>query len=105
MKLFSFFKRKLKKDPTAVQRIRRVTEYMPEFYKTHRQFLACIEYLDYNEWGLALDSLIQLADETGHYFSEEFWLELAAAADTMKLDKEAGYCREQIKRSQKDIGS
>jgi hypothetical protein len=100
MKLFSFIKRKLKKDPTAEQRIRRVIEYMPEFYKTHRQFLACIEYLDYNEWGLALDSLIQLADETGHYFSEEFWLELAAAADTMKLTKEAGYCKEQIKRNE-----
>ncbi len=78
---------------------------MPEFYKTHQQYIDCLEYLEHREWELALDSLIELAAETGHYFSEGFWLGLADAADKMDLTDKANYCRKQIKRNEKDIKS
>jgi hypothetical protein len=78
---------------------------MPDFYRTHRQFINCVEFLENREWELAFDSLIELADETEHYFSEDFWLELADYADKMDLTDKANYCRKQIKQNEEDIKS
>lgn len=105
MKLFNFIKRQKKTDFSPEQTIRRLVDYMPDFYRTHRQFINCVKYLDKREWELALDSLIDLADETEHYFSEDFWLGLAYASDQMGLTDKANYCRKQIKRNEKDIKS
>ncbi len=90
---------------TPEQTIGRLVDYMPDFYKTHRQFINCVEYLDHREWPLALDSLIELTGETEHYFSEDFWLGLADSASKMGLTDQANYCRKQIKRNEQDIKS
>jgi hypothetical protein len=92
-------------DISPEQTIRRMISYMPEFYKTHRQFENCTEFLANGEWGLALESLIELADETEHYFSEDFWKALIEASDKMKLEQSAKYCRQQILRNERDIKS
>jgi hypothetical protein len=92
-------------DFSPEQTIRRLVDYMPDFYRTQRQFINCIAFLDNREWELALDSLIELADETEHYFSEDFWLGLADSADKMNLTDKANYCRKQIKRNVEDIKS
>jgi len=42
--------------------MRRLVEYMPEFYKTHRQFVNLIDFLECREWKLALKSLIELVN-------------------------------------------
>ncbi|MBI9055534.1 MAG: hypothetical protein JEY96_17050 [Bacteroidales bacterium] len=105
MKIFSFLKQQTKTDLIPEHVIRRVVDYMPDFYKTHRQYINCLEYINNREWELALDSLIELADETEHYFSEEFWIGLANSADKMKLSDKAKYCRKQIKRNARDIKS
>lgn len=105
MKLFNFFKRQQNTDYSPEQTIRRLVDYMPEFYRTHRQFIDCVAFLKNREWELALDSLIELADETGHYFSEEFWLGLANSADKMNLTDKADYCRKQIKRNENEVKS
>lgn len=102
MKLFNFFNRPQK---TPEQIIRRIIDYMPDFYKSHRQFINSVEFLEHNELELALDSLVELADETEHYFSEDFWLGLADSADKMGLSEKANYCRKQIKRNEQDIKS
>ena len=57
----------------------------------------CAEFLDNKEWELALDCLIDLADETEHHFPEDFWLGLANASEKMNLLEKANYCRKQIK--------
>jgi hypothetical protein len=101
MGLFSF----KEKEPTPAKIIQRIIDYMPEHYSTHRQFKNSVEYLAHREWGLALDSLLELADESGDYFSEEFWSALGDAADKMGLKEEADYCREQIKRNKREINS
>ena len=44
--------------------------YLMNNVETPEQFINCIDFLDNREWELALDSLIELADETGHYFSD-----------------------------------
>ena len=105
VKLFNFIKRQSKPDVSSEEIIRHLVDYMPEFYRTHRQFINCIEYLDNNEWELALDSLVELVNETNHYFSADFWLELASSADKMNLIEKANYCRKQITRNNFDIGS
>ncbi|MBK8243661.1 MAG: hypothetical protein IPK88_09560 [Saprospiraceae bacterium] len=105
VKLFNFINRQPKTDFSPEQIIGRLVDYMPNFYRTHRQFINCVEFLDNREWELALDSLIELADETEHYFSEDFWLGLADSADKMDLTDKANYCRKQIKRNEKDIKS
>jgi len=78
---------------------------MPDFYRSHRQFINCVEFLENREWELALDSLIELADETEHYFSEDFWHGLSESAEKMKLTDKANYCSKQIKRNAEDIKS
>ena len=78
-------------------------DYMPEFYKNHRQFKNCIEFFENNEFGLALESLVELADETEHYFSEEYWKELSKAADKMEMPKTANYCKKESKRTLKGL--
>ncbi|MEJ7684444.1 MAG: hypothetical protein WKG06_42680 [Segetibacter sp.] len=54
--------------------------------------------------GLALETLIEMADESGHYFSEDFWLNLATCADKMQQTQQAEYCRQQILKNEKEIG-
>jgi hypothetical protein len=49
-------------------------------------------------------ALIELADETEHYFPEDFWLGLADLPK-MNLADNANYCRKQIKRNAEDIKS
>jgi hypothetical protein len=105
VKLFNFLKRQHKTDFSPKQTIKRLVDYMPDIYRTHRQFINCVEYIDNREWELALDSLIELADETEHYFSEDFWFGLAYSADKMGLTNEADYCRKQIKLNEKDVKS
>ena len=105
MKIFNFFKRQQNTDYSPEQTISRLVDYMPEFYRTHRQFIDCVDFLENREWEVALDSLIELADETGHYFSEEFWLGLANSADKMNLTDKADYCRKQIKRNENEVKS
>jgi len=105
MKLFKRKNINTKTDLTPEQNIRRLVDYMPGFYKSQRQFINCIDFLDNREWELALDSLIELADETGHYFSEEFWQGLSVSASKMNLHDQVKYCRKQLDRNAKDVKS
>jgi hypothetical protein len=59
--------------------------------------------LQNREWELALDSLIELADESGHYFSETFWLDLSECADSMQLTQQGVYCRQQVIRNEREL--
>ncbi len=99
MKLFNFLKNTKNIDSKPDETIKRMIDFMPEFYKSHQQFKNCAEFSEHREWDFALDSLIALADETKHYFSEDFWLGLADAADKMKMEKQANYCRKQIQNN------
>lgn len=99
MKLFNFLKSRQKASFSTEDTLKRLVDFTPEFYRTHRQFINCVEFLDNREWELALDSLIELADEIEHCFSEDFWLGLTDVADKMNLTEAANYCREhQVKR-------
>lgn len=62
--------------------------FVDEKYNSHRQKLAFNEYIEYYEWGLALDSLLELVDETEEKLTKEFWLHLKEAAQMMKLAEE-----------------
>lgn len=76
-----------------------LADYIPDLYRNHRQFLNYLMFLENNEWELALDSLIELADETGHLFPNEFWLVLATTANKIGLADRADYCKKQIKNN------
>lgn len=106
MKIFSIFKKR-KPEPnelTPVAILRLTQEYVPDFYKDNSHFIESKEFLDYNEWGLALESLIEMADESGHYFSEDFWFDLAICADKMQMTEHANFCRKQILKNEEEIG-
>lgn len=103
MKLFNFIQKKQSTDKTPNQIIKNLIDYLPGVYNDHRQLTASIEFLKQNELGLALDSLIELTEETGHYFSDKYWLDLADAADQMEMIKERDFCRQQIRKTEKDL--
>ncbi len=80
-----------------------VIDDVPEFYKTQEQFINCKKHLDNLEPDLALQCLINMANESGHFFANNFWNMLAKAADKMKLVAEGNLCRAQIIKNQKSI--
>lgn len=84
--------------------ITEIIEFIPEFYKDKKQYKETVEHLEYNEWELALDSLIDLADESGHYFSNDFWLELAKIADKMNLTQQSSHCHKQQEKIKAEVG-
>jgi hypothetical protein len=82
--------------------LRRLVDSLPDAYKTHQQYINCVEYVAHGEWELALDSLIELAEETGDHFSNQHWQGMADTAAKMNLTRAGDYCREQIKRNQRE---
>lgn len=107
MNIFSIFKKR-KTEPqesTPAAILRLTQEYVPEFYKDTEKFKESKDFLKHNEWGLSLDTLIEMADESGHYFSEDFWLNLATCADKMQMLQQAEFCRQQIIRNEREVGS
>ena len=78
-------------------------DYLPAVYSNHRQLKNSNDFLQQNELGLALDSLLELTEETGHYFADKYWLDLADAADKMEMNKERDFCRQQIRKTEKDL--
>lgn len=105
MNFFSLFKKR-KQDPQKLPPaaiLRDVQEFVPEYYKDSKHFVDSKEFLNQNELQLALSSLIEMANESGHYFSEDFWLELNICADKMQLSQEAEYCRQQIVRNEEEL--
>ncbi len=105
MGIFDFIKKKKQETISPQKILQRLVEYMPDEYAQQKQFLNCREYLEYNEFGLALDSLIELTSETDHYFSEEFWQELKKAAKEMDMKSAVDYSNEQLKRNATDLDS
>lgn len=106
---FNLFKRKSKSDkPAKDKSIREVlselTEYIPERYKNDRQFVNFNEFIEHNDWGLALESLVELADESGHFFSDAFWLDISNCAGRMSMMSITDYCARQILRNKSELG-
>ncbi|GGH83248.1 hypothetical protein HNQ91_006011 [Filimonas zeae] len=81
-----------------------VLEYTPELYKTSTHFSAASSFLINQNWELALNSLVQLAEESGHYFSEDFWLNLALCANKINQPARTDHCRRQIERIKSETG-
>jgi hypothetical protein len=65
---------------------------------SERQYKNCEEFLKYNEWALAFESLIELAEETEILFPDKFWIDLIEVAKKMKMESEITYCQEKLKR-------
>lgn len=103
--LFNYIKRKPIVKSSPEQTLWRLIDYMPDYYKTQQQYLNCVDFLEHRELELALESLIALADESGHYFSEDYWLGLADSADKINLNKKSNFCRQQIRRNDNEIKS
>tara|TARA_R110002012_G_scaffold321359_1_gene548837 strand:- start:1750 stop:2433 length:684 start_codon:yes stop_codon:yes gene_type:complete len=103
LKLFNFIQKKQSTDKTPNQIIKNLIDYLPAVYSNHRQLKNSNDFLQQNELGLALDSLLELTEETGHYFADKYWLDLADAADKMEMNKERDFCRQQIRKTEKDL--
>jgi hypothetical protein len=93
---------KAKASPENV--IRRTVDYIPDCYKNHRQFASCLQALERGDWAAVLDALVALAEDSGHYFSEDSWRELAAVATALELHEQASRCERQVERNQNEIG-
>ena len=93
MHFLSMFKKSIKKRLLLIKR------YIPENHKQCKQYNYYVEYLEFNEFALALESLIELFNETEHGFSNKFWEELYGIAIHMKLHDEGLYCKIQSNKS------
>lgn len=103
MSLFNFFKIKTNLQTTPEQTIRSLIDDLPEYYKSHELFEECIDFLEHRDWESALVRLMELAYESGHYFSDDFWIELANATSKMKMTEYSQICSDQIKLTKSKI--
>jgi hypothetical protein len=93
------------KDRSPEKSLQRIVDYMPSFYAGSRYFSECTEALERGDLKLAARSLIRLAAESGHYFSEEYWETLADVADSLNINEERSFCKEQIRRNESELHS
>ncbi|OYQ42662.1 hypothetical protein CHU92_03930 [Flavobacterium cyanobacteriorum] len=66
---------------------------VPDEYKSNRQYTNAKEFIEHYEPELALESFIELVDETEGSFSNEFWLGLIEAAEKMHLNNKIHYLK------------
>ena len=78
-------------------------DYLPELYKAQQDYKVALYYMDNQEWGLALKSMIELTQKTGHYFAQDFWIELKDAAQEMGMGNEVNHCRNQLARNTEQL--
>lgn len=105
MGIFSILgKRKTREDLKPDVILTQVLEYTPEVYKTSKYYAAASDFLASAATEQALDNIVGLAEESGHYFSEDFWLNLAVCANKMKLSEKTDFCYRQIARNKEEIG-
>lgn len=98
------FLRKDKTDNRSAEKILAyVLDHLPDIHHNSLHFKDAKEYLDHREWGIALDSIIELASDSDHYFSAEHWNQLSLAATKMELDNVATFCKNQIKLTRSEI--
>ena len=72
-------------------------KYIPDEHKTNRQYVNFLEFLENREWELALDSLVELADETnGNDLSITFWIEISDIAHRIGLNDKVEYCQRHV---------
>lgn len=70
--------------------------FVDEKYNDQRQRISFTEYIEYYEFELALDSLIELSDEVNNFFEYGFWLNLEKAATKMKLVNQERIIKQKI---------
>jgi hypothetical protein len=91
---------KINQTPEVI--LKRQLDYMPEFYISNVEYKNAIESFEKQEYANVIISLIKLTEEEGHYFSEDFWNNVADAADQLRMNTEATYSRMQLERNRKD---
>jgi Elongation factor Tu C-terminal domain len=75
----------MKRKQTTKQLLIEAADFLDKKYNTQSQRINFAEYIDHNEFELALDSLLELSDEVEDRFEYGFWLNLELAANKMKL--------------------
>lgn len=73
-----------------------VLKNLPQTYHKHQQIIIAKNYLQHAEWALALESIVEMANKTGHLFSQEFWMDLKDIAQNLNQPKIAEHCHEQM---------
>ncbi|MCW2259688.1 MULTISPECIES: hypothetical protein [Sphingobacterium] len=95
MGTFDFLKRWNSK-PSIKKRLRKLLNSLYESFSDKQYFQQSVEYNRVDEWGLAIESLIELGVTGPSHFTKEVWVELCKLASEIGLDEDANYCREQI---------
>ena len=103
MKIFKFFKKEIKESYSTKDRLLILKNNIPEHYHSHRQYKNFNDFYESTDYQLCLDSLIELCNETNHYFSTEYWLIIKELAIKMEMISNLKYCENQIERNRKEI--
>jgi hypothetical protein len=71
--------------------------FISDDLRLNRQYEAYCEFLEYKEFELALDSLVELINETEYSINNEYWHNLEKAAELMQLHDSARAINARIK--------
>ncbi len=108
---FNLFRRKNKslnvlplKENSLREALDKVAELIPDRYKNEQQFINFLQFIEHEDWSHALESLVGLADKSGHFFSDAFWMNLSNCARGISMLSLADYCSQQILRNKSELG-
>lgn len=80
----------------------RAITLLPHFYRTEPAFSECLRLVA-NDDPQAVESLIALTKVEGHYFSDQFWREVADCASQVELPGQVAYCQQQIEKNANEL--
>ncbi len=80
----------------VVRYLRAAEQHIPIDFRSHPQFMNYAEFLKQQEYDLALDSLVELYNETEAHFPKDFWQSLLLASEKMGLDILSEYISKQL---------
>lgn len=86
----------MKRTLTTKQLLIDAADFVEKKYNNQRQRINFAEFIEHNEFELALDSLLELADEVEDRFEYGFWQNLEQAASKMKLSDHEKIIKQKI---------
>lgn len=81
---------------SANRQMNRILNNLPEVYHKRQEIIIAKNYMELGESFLALDSIREMALKTGHFFPQNFWLDLKDIAQSLNQPEIAQDCHDQM---------
>ncbi len=76
--------------------LKQSVDFIPSHFRNSQTYAHIVEYLSHNQLELALKNLVKLGDQPGYFFNNDYWIELAQAAQRLNMQAEYQICQQKL---------